>query len=50
MEGVSGGVAKILGALQQRLDQQESWIRKLWDVNQTWAWADDAVLVFRRNG
>ena len=48
-EDLPVGMANILGAIQQRLDQQESWIRKLWDVNQTWAWADDAVLVFRRD-
>jgi len=39
---------KRLGALEQRVAVQERWIRQLWAVNQTWAWADDAVLTFLR--
>ena len=37
-----------LAVLEQRLEVQERWIRELWAVNQTWAWADDAVLTFLR--
>ena len=37
-----------LAVLEQRLEVQDRWIRELWAVNQTWAWADDAVLTFLR--
>jgi len=37
-----------LRALEHQVTIQERWIRQLWAVNQTWAWADDAVLCFRK--
>jgi O-antigen chain-terminating methyltransferase len=37
-----------LRVLERQVSVQEHWIRKLWAVNQTWAWADDAVLTFLR--
>jgi len=37
-----------LRALEHQVTVQERWIRQLWAVNQTWAWADDAVLCFRK--
>ncbi|MEK9990177.1 MAG: class I SAM-dependent methyltransferase [Halieaceae bacterium] len=37
-----------LSALERQVAVQEHWIRQLWAVNQTWAWADDAVLTFLR--
>ncbi len=35
-------------AVIKRLELHERWIRQLWAVNQTWAWADDALLVLRK--
>jgi SAM-dependent methyltransferase len=37
-----------LSVLERQVAVQERWIRELWAVNQTWAWADDAVLTFLR--
>ena len=34
--------------LEARIREQEAWIRQLWQVNQTWAWSDDAVLVLHK--
>lgn len=34
--------------LETRIREQEAWIRQLWQVNQTWAWSDDAVLVLKK--
>ena len=37
-----------LRALEHQVKAQEHWIRQLWAVNQTWAWADDAVMCFQK--
>ena len=37
-----------LSVLERQVAVQERWIRQLWAINQTWAWADDAVLTFLR--
>jgi len=46
--GGSEEIGRVIGNLQRQLAQHEAWIRHLWAVNQTWAWADDALLVFRK--
>jgi SAM-dependent methyltransferase len=39
-----------LAAERARGDALELAVRRLWDVNQTWAWDDNAVLCFRKRG
>ena len=39
---------KINGAIERRLFSLESATKRLWEVNQTWAWDDNAVMVFRK--
>lgn len=34
--------------LRQQLDTQRRWIEQLWQVNQTWAWEDNAILRLRK--
>jgi O-antigen chain-terminating methyltransferase len=38
----------LLEALQHQIDHQQKLIDQLWQVNQTWAWEDNAVLKFRK--
>jgi len=45
---IDSDVLRKLRALEHRVTVQERWIRQLWAVNQTWAWADDAVLSFKK--
>lgn len=35
---------------EQQLDAQDAVLRRLWEVNQTWAWEDNAVLRLRKTG
>ena len=46
--GAESELKRKLSALEKRVVVQERWIRQLWAVNQTWAWADDAVLVCQK--
>lgn len=39
---------KMNGALERRFFSLEGATKKLWEVNQTWAWDDNAVMVFRK--
>jgi len=38
-----------LAAERARADALEAALRRLWAVNQTWAWEDNAVLCFRKH-
>lgn len=42
--------AEALRRERDRVDQLEAALRALWTVNQTWAWEDNAVLRFRKQG
>lgn len=46
----SAQVALELAAERARADALEAALRKLWAVNQTWAWEDNAVLRLRKPG
>jgi hypothetical protein len=37
-----------LQALQTQVVHQQKLIERLWQVNQTWAWEDNVVLIFRK--
>lgn len=37
-----------LQAERAQRQHMETWVRQLWDVNQTWAWDDNVVLRFRK--
>jgi O-antigen chain-terminating methyltransferase len=41
-------LTNINGAIERRLLSLESATKRLWEVNQTWAWDDNAVMVFRK--
>jgi hypothetical protein len=45
--GIAG--AEELAAERARADALEVALRRLWAVNQTWAWDDNAVLCFRKH-
>jgi 2-polyprenyl-3-methyl-5-hydroxy-6-metoxy-1,4-benzoquinol methylase len=38
-----------LQALRAQVAHQQALIERLWQVNQTWAWEDNAVLIFRKH-
>ena len=38
-----------LQALQAQVTHQQKLIEQLWQVNQTWAWEDNVVLIFRKH-
>jgi SAM-dependent methyltransferase len=38
-----------LKVLQAQVAHQQKLIERLWQVNQTWAWEDNAVLIFRKH-
>ena len=38
-----------LQALQAQVAHQQKLIERLWQVNQTWAWEDNVVLIFRKH-
>jgi len=40
--------ASEVAQLRQQLDTQRRWIEQLWQVNQTWAWEDNAILRLRK--
>lgn len=44
------GIASQHALQAERVQRQhmETWVRQLWDVNQTWAWDDNVVLRFRK--
>lgn len=44
------GIASQHGLQVERAQRRhmETWVRQLWDVNQTWAWDDNVVLRFRK--
>lgn len=41
-----GDVEAQLSYLRAAVQRHEDWLARLWAVNQTWAWEDDAVLTF----